>query len=50
MQMTAMKQNGSALHHSKAVWAAYDMADRIRANFGQFGIYDGIDILKSSKS
>ncbi len=43
MQMTAMKQNGSALHHSKAVWAAYDMADRIRANFGQFGIYDGID-------
>jgi type IV pilus assembly protein PilV len=43
MQVTAMKQNASALHHSKAVWAAYDMADRIRANFGQFDIYDGID-------
>jgi type IV pilus assembly protein PilV len=43
MQVTGMKQNASALHHSKAVWAAYDMSDRIRANFEQFDIYDGID-------
>ena len=39
MQVTAMKQNSSAMHHSQAVWIGYDMADRIRANFGQFDNY-----------
>jgi type IV pilus assembly protein PilV len=43
MQVTSMKQNSSALNHSRAVWAAYDMADRIRANFAQSNIYGGID-------
>jgi len=43
MQITAMKQNNSALHHSQSVWISYDMTDRIRANFGQFANYAGID-------
>ena len=43
LQITAMKQNSSALHHSQSVWISYDMADRIRANFGQFAAYAGID-------
>lgn len=43
LQITAMGQNTSALHHSQAVWIAYNMSDRIRANISQFGNYDGID-------
>ena len=43
LQITAMKQNNSALHHSQSVWISYDMADRIRANSGQFAAYGGID-------
>jgi len=43
LQITAMKQNNSALHHSQSVWISYDMADRIRANFGQFAAYATID-------
>ncbi len=43
LQITAMKQNNSALHHSQSVWISYDMADRIRANFGQFANYATID-------
>lgn len=43
LQITAMKLNNSALHHSQSVWIAYDIADRIRANFGQFSNYVGID-------
>lgn len=43
LQITSIKQNASALNHSQAVWMSYDMADRIRANFGQFAIYAGID-------
>ena len=34
LQITAMKLNNSALHHSQSVWIAYNIADRIRANFG----------------
>ena len=41
LQVTSMKQNNSALHHSQAVWVGYNMADRIRANFTQFDSYDG---------
>ncbi|MDH3759931.1 MAG: type IV pilus modification protein PilV [Gammaproteobacteria bacterium] len=43
LQITAMKQNSSALHHSQAVWIGYNMADRIRANISQFAGYAGID-------
>ncbi len=43
LQITAMKQNSSALHHSQSVWISYDIADRIRANFGEFDNYVGID-------
>ena len=43
LQLTAMKMNSSALHQSKAVWAGYAMADRIRANNIRFADYSGID-------
>lgn len=43
LQITSMKQNNSALHHSHAVWTAYNISDRIRANFSQFDSYAGID-------
>ncbi len=43
LQITAMSQNTSALNHSQAVWIAYNMSDRIRANITQFNNYDGID-------
>ena len=43
LQITAMGQNTSALHHSQAVWIAYNMSDRIRANINQFSNYNGID-------
>ena len=43
LQLTAMSQNNSALNHSQAVWMAYNMSDRIRANATQFANYDGID-------
>ena len=39
LQLTSMKQNSSALHHSKAVWIAYTMADRVRANADAFNTY-----------
>ena len=42
LQLTAMNQNTSALNHSQAVWIAYNMSDRIRANITQFANYDGI--------
>jgi len=42
LQITSMKQNNSAMHHSQAVWIGYDIADRIRANFVQFDSYAGI--------
>lgn len=41
LQITSMKQNNSALHHSQAVWIGYNIADRIRANFPQFDTYKG---------
>jgi type IV pilus assembly protein PilV len=47
LQITAMSQNASALHHSQAVWYAYNMSDRIRANKGEFANYDGIDTANS---
>ncbi len=43
LQITSMKQNNSAMHHSQAVWIGYNIADRIRANFAQFNNYDGIN-------
>ena len=43
LQITSMKQNGSALNHSQAVWVAYNIADRIRANITQFDKYAGVD-------
>lgn len=43
LQLTSMKQNVSALNHSRAVWYAYSMSDRIRANITEFANYDGID-------
>ena len=43
LHLTSMQQNSSALHHSKAVLAGYNMADRIRANITRFGDYAGID-------
>ena len=43
LQVTSISQNSSALHHSQAVMAAYDMADRIRTNNNSFAAYDAID-------
>ncbi len=43
LQITAMSQNSSALNHSQAVWIAYNMSDRIRANKDQVAAYAGID-------
>ena len=43
LQITAMSQNASSLNHSQAVWYAYNMSDRIRANLSVFANYDGID-------
>jgi len=43
LQITAMSQNASSLNHSQAVWYAYNMSDRIRANMNQFDNYDAID-------
>jgi len=43
LQLTSMKNNSSALQHSKAVWAGYNMADRIRSNGLRFADYAGID-------
>jgi len=43
LQITSMKQNNSALHHSQSVWIGYNIADRIRANFAQFNNYAGIN-------
>jgi type IV pilus assembly protein PilV len=42
LQVTSISQNSSAFHHSQAVWAAYDMSDRIRANSSSFASYNGI--------
>ena len=43
LQITAMSQNNSSLNHSQAVWYAYNMSDRIRANLTQFNNYNGVD-------
>ena len=43
LQITSVKQNSSALQHSQSVWISYDISDRIRANFGEFANYAGID-------
>ena len=43
LQLTSMSQNASSLNHSQAVWIAYNMSDRIRANFSEFDNYNGID-------
>ena len=47
LQVTSMQQNSSALQHSQAVWIAYNMADRIRANMPQFGNYVDTDTNKT---
>lgn len=39
LQVTSMKQNSSAMHHSQAVWIAFNISERIRSNFGQFTAY-----------
>lgn len=43
LQITAMSQNTSSLNHSQAVWIAYNMSDRVRANMTDFNNYAGID-------
>jgi len=43
LQITAMSQNTSALNHNKAVWIAYTISDRIRANLPAFAAYNGIN-------
>jgi len=43
LQLVSIQQNSSALQHSKAVWAGYNMADRIRSNIANFANYTGID-------
>lgn len=47
LQITAMKQNSNALNNSQAVWMAYNMSDRIRANNSEFASYADIDTSKS---
>jgi len=47
LQLTSLKQTGSAMQHSKAVWASYNMADRIRSNGVRFADYSGIDTTTS---
>ena len=47
LQITAMNQNTSSLNHSQAVWIAYNMSDRIRANLPEFDNYDGVDTQSS---
>ena len=48
LQITAMNQNSSSLNHSQAVWMAYNMSDRIRANISEFNTYDGADTASST--
>ena len=43
LQIHALKQNSSAYWHTQAVLAAYNMADRIRANKIAIASYDGAD-------
>ena len=43
LQINALKQNNSAYWHSKAVWIAHDMAERMRANSSVTNDYVGID-------
>ncbi len=43
LQLTSMKQNNTALQNSKAVWIAYTMADRVRANSNVFVNYVGVN-------
>ncbi len=47
LQITSVQQNSSAANHSQAVWMAYNMSDRIRANSNpdtnRFDDYIGID-------
>jgi type IV pilus assembly protein PilV len=47
LQITAMRQNTTALNHSQAVWMGYNMADRVRANLSQFTNYAGVDTSQS---
>lgn len=46
LQATALRENNSAYWNSQAVLLAVDMADRIRANSGQFNNYNGVDTSK----
>jgi len=43
LQITSMSESSSAANHSQAVWIAYNMSDRVRANDDQFANYAGID-------
>jgi type IV pilus assembly protein PilV len=58
LQMIGVQENASAMRHSQAIWFAYDMADRMRANLNYGAAappwpvapedradhYDGIDV------
>jgi len=48
LQLTAMNQNASSLHNSQAVWYAYNMSDRIRANISEFDTYKDKDTASST--
>ena len=44
LQISSIKQSSSAHWHSQAVWANYEMTDRISANSpNEFANYDGVD-------
>jgi type IV pilus assembly protein PilV len=56
LQLTSMRENAGALHHSQAIWLAYEMADRMRANLDhrpstpphdRSDHYDGISVTGS---
>ncbi len=43
LQITSLQQSASSQWHSQAVWASYQMSDRIIANRSVFNSYVGID-------
>jgi Tfp pilus assembly protein PilV len=62
LQIIGTQENASAMRHSQAIWFAYDMADRMRANldFGTLTVpldpgnradhYNGIDVSAASNA
>ena len=45
LQLVGIQENASAFRHSQAIWFAYDMADRMRANPAGIAAdsYDSVD-------